>query len=224
MKYLFALCVPLLFNLIYAYGDESSHGRVMKGIYVPKIPFSTKNVRTELCLLLNGRNLINEEFSFDFEAADTLFACSEKRGRQVVHFPGRLNLRSSEFVCEKTPLISYSDDDDFAELIPFHLPFVCVDDICVFYKYVRNRVFLSAAVLREEAPKLRGQYHIKVPFLETKVLYDFDSSMVEKFAKNQAHAFKKGVTGSIDLRAMSYLGTTKARCQFPRLSCTCNRR
>eukprot|EP00178_Gracilaria_changii_P012150 TRINITY_DN3431_c0_g1_i1.p1 TRINITY_DN3431_c0_g1~~TRINITY_DN3431_c0_g1_i1.p1 ORF type:complete len:285 (+),score=35.23 TRINITY_DN3431_c0_g1_i1:135-989(+) len=225
MNSLSALPILFLFFVVEASGDDSgSPVRVSRGIFVPRIPFSTTSMTMESCLMLNGKNVISEPFSFDFEAADALFACSVKNGGLVTHYPAKLSLFRSEFVCEESALISYIDDDNPVQRSPFHLPFVCVGDFCVFYSSIGDRVFLSAAVLPEEAPELAEKREVRIPFLATEVLFDFDDDMVKKFGEAQATAFGEGVTGSVDLRAMSFLGVKKAPCRFPRVSCSCSRR
>ncbi|PXF43645.1 hypothetical protein BWQ96_06604 [Gracilariopsis chorda] len=194
---------------------------VLRGVHYPRIPIDTIYTQQERCAIVDAKNVIKEEFPNSFESYSILTTCASNRNGLITHFAGNFSLESFSFVCDEEPVISYDKNAEPPSFPVTGKDVVCGDELCVFVFATGNQVFLSAAISPEEARILPSKPAISIPFLPTKVFYRFNGKL-RQFAGRMVKAFEKDVTGSIDLRAMVFLGARSGSCPFPLSpSCSC---
>ncbi|PXF43637.1 hypothetical protein BWQ96_06596 [Gracilariopsis chorda] len=190
----------------------------VRGNFLPRIPIRTQRTRMEPCSIVNSHPAVGS-FSESFETFSVLTTCATNNDGFITHFAGNYSLESSALVCDESPLISYNYSGSTNRTLDNN-PALCGPDTCVVVFSESDTVSLSAAIRKDEVETLRNQ-SISIPFIETKVFFEFDG-LLEEFAMNLLEAYSKAVTDSLVLRSKTLLGAKSDLCPFPeRNSCVC---
>lgn len=188
------------------------------GSFLPRIPIQIQRTNMEPCSVVDSRTSVGS-FKESFETFSILTTCATNNDGVITHFSGNYSLDSSSLICSESPLMSYNFSSTTNRTLGSSLA-VCGSESCVAVFSENDTVFLSVALIEAEVEIIRNR-SIPIPFLETKVFFEFDDRL-EQFASDLVQAFAEDITDSLALRSKVFIGAKSDLCPFPQTNaCSC---